>query len=95
MNEILELMIKDSGFSLEKCFLYEGRLANYVSTLALRHMLRSSDLQQQLGTDLTGELDKIECNIDNLTVIKYLHLKEIVFRYVAGAVYRILGSLKG
>jgi hypothetical protein len=36
MSEALEKMIQESGFSLEKAFLYEGRLANYVSTLAIR-----------------------------------------------------------
>jgi len=79
MSEGLEKIIQESGFSMEQAFLYEGRLANYVSTLAIRHVLmHSDDLGPEVCKDIfLNELDRIESDIENLATIKYLKLKTI------------------
>ena len=46
MSESLEKMIQESGFSMDQAFLYEGRLANYVSTNAIRYGLTDGYLVQ-------------------------------------------------
>ena len=36
MHDSLEQLLSDAGHALDKAFLYEGRLSNYVSTDAIR-----------------------------------------------------------
>ncbi|XP_023331288.1 uncharacterized protein LOC111703551 [Eurytemora carolleeae] len=94
-SERLEKLLVQIEFPLEKAFLYEGRIANYISTHAVKCILGSvPDISTELGRveldDLLVELETIEGNIDNLTTIKHLQLKTmgtIRFQVQAGVVY--------
>jgi len=88
-SDQLERFLTDAAFPLEKAFLYEGRLANYISTQAIRSVMSGVKMEASTA-DFLAEMDKVDSDIDNLTVIKHLQLKSlgsIRFQVQDGTVY--------
>eukprot|EP00092_Neocalanus_flemingeri_P001505 GFUD01001606.1.p1 GENE.GFUD01001606.1~~GFUD01001606.1.p1 ORF type:complete len:1654 (-),score=563.80 GFUD01001606.1:789-5750(-) len=95
-HRAVDKLLEENGVCLDEAFLYEGRQRGFISSTALKIVLKSELLQEfEQRAELLQEISKLEKSADLMKECQLLVLKSfdnIRFRLVGGTVH--LDSLK-